>query len=468
MVHTRRPARKGEIPVALTIAGSDSGGGAGIQADLKTFAALGVHGTSAITSVTAQNTLEVRGIHDIPPELVRMQIEAVADDIGVDAAKTGMLSNTGIIEAVASCIDKYSFPLVVDPVMIAKSGARLLREDAVEALKRKLIPKALVVTPNRMEAEVLAGFSIRSIDDARRAARTISVELGCQAVVVKGGHIEGDESVDVLYYNGSYKEYRAPRISDACTHGTGCCFSAAITGFLAKGLGLEEAVRRAKEFVTTAIKYGLRIGKGHCPVNPTAWLEIPAEKHRVLENLSEALELLEKNSDVLKHFFPEVHINLVMSLPKQYAVDENSVAGVPGRITMIKGVLKAPAPPCFGASKHMARAVLTLMEYDPRMRSGMNLAYDPRLVKAAESLGLKVSFFDRKEEPPEVRSVEGATTPWGVREAVRRLGGMIPDVIIDFGCCGKEPLTFIFDENPLKVVKKAVMIARKALEGEKR
>lgn len=184
-------SRRKVMPTALTIAGSDSGGGAGIQADLKTFAVMGVHGMSAITSITAQNTREVRAIFDLPPEMVLAQIEAVVDDLGVDAAKTGMLSNSGIIGAVARAVDRYGFPLVVDPVMIAKSGAPLLREEAVETLVKELVPRATVITPNRMEAEKLTGLRISSVADAREAAMVIVEELGSEAAVVKGGHIEG-------------------------------------------------------------------------------------------------------------------------------------------------------------------------------------------------------------------------------------------------------------------------------------
>jgi len=246
-----------KIPRALTIAGSDSGGGAGIEADLKTFAALGVHGMAAITSVTAQNTLEVRLAYDLPPEVVVAQIEAVADDIGVDAAKTGMLSNSGIIEAVARTVKKYGFPLIVDPVMIAKSGAPLLRPEAMDSLIKFIIPIAYIVTPNRYEAERLTGISIKSLDDAKKAAKYIVEELGAHAAIVKGGHLDGDYSVDVLYYEGRFKEFRAPRITDGCYHGTGCAFSAAITAEIAKGKNIDEAVRIAKEFITKAINYGM-------------------------------------------------------------------------------------------------------------------------------------------------------------------------------------------------------------------
>ncbi|RLG74815.1 MAG: bifunctional hydroxymethylpyrimidine kinase/phosphomethylpyrimidine kinase, partial [Thermoprotei archaeon] len=371
-------------PRALTIAGSDSGGGAGIEADLKTFAALGVHGLVAITSVTAQNTIEVRLAYDLPPEIVVAQIEAVADDIGVDAAKTGMLSNSGIIEAVAKTVKKYGFPLVVDPVMIAKSGAPLLKPEAISTLINKLIPLATVVTPNKLEAERITGIKISTLDDAKEAAKYIVEELGAKAAVVKGGHLEGRESIDVLYYNGSFKELAGPRITGGCYHGTGCTFSAAIAAELAKGKDIVEAVKVAKEFVTTAIKYGLKdVGRGHCPVHPTAWLAIPAERWRVVEDLTRALEILEEHGELINPLIPEVQMNVVMALPKHYARSTEDVAGVLGRVVRYGKKVKAVGPPSFGASSHLARAILKAMEFDQNIRAVLNIKYSEEVVKAA-------------------------------------------------------------------------------------
>jgi hydroxymethylpyrimidine/phosphomethylpyrimidine kinase len=252
---------------ALTIAGSDSGGGAGIQADLKTFAAHGVYGTSAITAITAQNTLGVTSIVALPPEIVTAQIEAVASDIGVGAVKTGMLANRAIVRAVAAAIDALRLPfVVVDPVMVAKSGDRLLDDDAVAAMKSDLLGRAFVVTPNIPEAEVLAAMTIASPADTREAARRI-LALGPGAVIVKGGHLGGPEVIDLIYDGGAFHELRAPRIDSRHTHGTGCTFSAAITANLALGRSLRDAAERAKHYVTRAILHGLDIGHGHGPLD---------------------------------------------------------------------------------------------------------------------------------------------------------------------------------------------------------
>jgi hydroxymethylpyrimidine/phosphomethylpyrimidine kinase len=257
-------------PRVLTIAGSDSGGGAGIQADLKTIIALGGYGMSAIASVTAQNTLTVAGIHDLPPDFVALQIDLVAQDIGVDAAKTGMLSNAEIIRAVAAAIQRNAIPnLVVDPVMVAKSGDALLRADACDALINELLPLAKVVTPNLPEAEVISGTKIQSPDDVLPVARMIHA-MGPEFVLIKGGHWEEADPVDYLYDGTGLIPFPGKRIDTRNTHGTGCTFSAAIATLLARGLGVEDAVGQAKGYLLGAIRNSMALGHGHGPLNH-AW-----------------------------------------------------------------------------------------------------------------------------------------------------------------------------------------------------
>jgi hydroxymethylpyrimidine/phosphomethylpyrimidine kinase len=262
------------IPRALTIAGSDSGGGAGIQADLKTFFALGCHGMSALTALTAQNTVAVTGIHSVPPGFVIEQIDAVASDIGVDAAKTGMLASAEIADAVAKAVEANRIDrLVVDPVFISKHRDELLARDAVGALKERLFPLAEIVTPNLFEAGGLLGREVADLDDMKRAARDL-LDLGPSAVLVKGGHAETTTAIDVFYDGNTLEELSGPRYDTKDTHGTGCALSAAICARLAHGDDLLDAVRFAKDFISGAIENGLRIGKGYGPVNPGWQLDV--------------------------------------------------------------------------------------------------------------------------------------------------------------------------------------------------
>ena len=258
-----------DVRIALTIAGSDSGGGAGIQADLKTFQALGVFGTTAITAVTVQNTKGVESYEELSPETVGAQIRAVVTDIGVHAAKTGMLASAAIIEAVADALVETRVPnLVVDPVFVSKHGHPLLQEDAVEALRRLLLPLAMIVTPNLPEAAGLTGLRVETEEDMRRSGEAI-LELGARAVLMKGGHLPGPNATDLLVTAEGATPLSTRRVDTSHTHGTGCVLSAAIAARLALGDELDEAVRGGKEFVTGAIRGALEIGEGIGPVDPS-------------------------------------------------------------------------------------------------------------------------------------------------------------------------------------------------------
>jgi hydroxymethylpyrimidine/phosphomethylpyrimidine kinase len=259
------------IGKALTIAGSDSGGGAGIQADLKTFQELHVFGMSAITAVTAQNTLGVHGVYPLSVEAVVKQIEAIGTDLGANAVKTGMLFSSEIIQAVSECIIRFKWEnIVVDPVMIAKGGASLLQIEAIAALKKHLLPLAMVITPNIPEAEVLADMSIHSIDDRLEAAKRLH-QLGAKHVVMKGGHGREEELVDILYDGVEFTYFKGKRMETKNTHGTGCTFAAAVTAELAKGKSIKNAVETAKQFIQAAIEDDLELGSGHGPTNHWAY-----------------------------------------------------------------------------------------------------------------------------------------------------------------------------------------------------
>jgi hydroxymethylpyrimidine/phosphomethylpyrimidine kinase len=269
IIVSKEPGRK--VKRVLTIAGSDSGGGAGIQADLKTFQELGVYGMSAITAVTAQNTIGVQAVYPLSSEAVVQQIHAVGSDIGVDAVKTGMLFSSEIILAVAEAIQAFGWTkVVVDPVMIAKGGAALLQEAAIRALTDKLLPVTLVVTPNIPEAEKLTGLSILHKTHKEEAAKRLA-GFGAKYVIIKGGHDSGTEAVDLLFDGSHFTELASRRVETEHTHGTGCTFSAALAAGLAQGLDIEGATRQAKAFIQAAIEDGLNIGSGHGPTNHWAY-----------------------------------------------------------------------------------------------------------------------------------------------------------------------------------------------------
>ncbi len=440
----------------LTIAGSDSSGGAGIQEDLKTMMALGVYGMSAITSVTAQNTVEVRSVYDLPIDSIKAQIRAVVDDIGVDAVKTGMLHTSEIIGAVADELEKLQCPIVVDPVMISKSNTPLLLPEAKETLIKRIFPLATVVTPNAMEAEAISGVRVTTIEDGKKAAEKIQ-SMGPKSVLVKGGHIfETDKAVDILLHDGEFSLLVGERHQTKDTHGTGCSFASAIAAGLAKGKTITESVTEAKDFVNTSIKYSLRIGKGSGPLNPAAKLFNDAERYKVLENLQNAVLMLESCPEV-RDLVAEVQMNIGMALP--YATGIKDIAAIEGRIVRMSHGVKATGCPRFGASSHVARTILAVKSFEDSKRAAINLRYGEDIIKKLEEMSLTVSFYDRRQEPPEIKNREGGTTFWGAEQAVRR-AGKVPDAIYHVGDWGKEAMVTIVGESAEDVAAIAVKLAK--------
>jgi hydroxymethylpyrimidine/phosphomethylpyrimidine kinase len=432
----------------LTIAGSDSGGGAGIQADLKAITLLDGYGMSVLTALTAQNTLGVQAIHEVPARFVERQIDSVLSDIGADAIKTGMLTNKEIVEVVAKKIEQYGIEtVVVDPVMISKSGAPLLRKDAQKALIKRLIPLAWVVTPNLFEASVLTGMKVNSLEGMRKAAVQIW-ELGAKNVVVKGGHLKG-KAIDILFDGTNYAEIESPRIETKNTHGTGCTFASAIATLLARGEAVPEAVRKAKIFITMAIQSSFNLGKGTGPTNPSAYVLREMERYQVIQELKRAVEVLKEEK--VGHLIPEVSSNLGYALP--YAEGIEDVAAFPGRIVRFKDSVATLGSPEFGTSRHIANIILTVMKFDPEYCSAMNIRYSKENVAQLEEKEFLVGHFDRRLEPKKVKEVEGSSLEWGVREVLRKLK-RVPDFIYDEGDVGKEPMIRVLGKNPMEVVEK--------------
>ncbi len=436
----------------LTIAGSDSGGGAGIQADLKAIAVLGGFGTSAITALTAQNTVGVQGVHPIPVSFIKQQMDSILSDIGTDSAKTGMLATPAIVEAVADRIRHYGVsPLVVDPVMVAKSGDSLLAGDAVEALKTILLPLAFAATPNLPEAAVLCGFPVSDPESMKEAAAKIR-DLGPKYVVIKGGHLEGP-ALDILYDGKSFESYESPRLNKRNTHGTGCTFSAALAVFLAMGLNIQKAVSEAKTFITRAIDSGVDVGRGCGPADPYSHIRAKLERENVVAELKKALKTLTRFPG--GKIIPECRSNLVYAV--RNAAGYEDVAGVPGRISNIGDEIVACREPDFNATRHVARVVRAAMETSPETRSAMNIRYAPAIVEACKKAGLALASFDRSQEPRDVKEKEGGTLEWGTRQAVKS-AEIFPDCVYDEGEKGKEPMVRVLGKNPGEVVAKVVKI----------
>lgn len=432
----------------LTIAGSDSGGGAGIQADLKTITLLEGYGMSVITALTAQNTLGVQAIQEISASFVAKQMDSVLSDIGADAIKTGMLPNCEIIEVVAKKIKQYGAEIVVvDPVMVSKNGVSLIRKEAQKALIKNLIPLALMITPNLYEASLLTGFKVNSLEGMRKAAVRLW-ELGAKNVLIKGGHLKG-AAIDILFDGKNYAEISGPRIKTKNTHGTGCTLASAIATLLARGESIPEAVRKAKLFIHLAIQAGLDIGKGNGPTNPSAFLLKEMQRYPVLQELKKAIQVLKEHR--IGHLIPEVSSNLGYALP--YAEGIREVAAFPGRIIRVGETIAVLGDPEFGASQHVARIILTIMKRDPEFCSAMNIRYSKENVARLEGKGFSGGCFDRRLEPKETKETEGSSLEWGVQEVLKKKR-RIPDFIYDEGEVGKEPMIRILGKNPMDVVNK--------------
>jgi len=443
------------VPRVLTIAGSDSGGGAGIQADLKTITLLGGYGMSAVTALTAQNTLGVAGIHEIPAVFVAQQLDVVITDIGVDAAKTGMLSNSIILRTVCQKLREFRVPnLVVDPVMVSKNEARLLSPEAEDTLRKELLPLARVITPNIPEAEVLAQKKINNPKEMREAAIRIQ-KMGARNVLIKGGHLRGP-ALDVLYDGKHFYEFVGERIETPHTHGTGCTLSAAIAVELGKGQALRDAIGTAKKFISLAIRMAVPLGQGRGPVNHYGPINREIEKYPVIQKLKSAFHILRGKN--IASLLPEVQSNLGYALP--LAQDPGDVAAFPGRFVRVGQEVTKVSDPEFGASQHIAQIILTVMTHDPEMRSAMNIRYGQDILAQARRMGLRVKHFSRQDEPLPVKRKEGASLSWGVQWVLERTS-QIPDIISDRGDVGKEPMIRVLGRDPEEVAGKVLCLLRK-------
>lgn len=442
------------MKTVLSIAASDSGGGAGIQGDIKTISALGAFPVTALTALTAQNTTGVSSVYPVSADFVTEQIETVLSDIGADAVKTGMLCNKEIVQAVSGCLKKNGpKPLVVDTVMTSKSGATLLDRDAVSALTTGLFPLAEIVTPNLDEAAALCAKEIGSVVSMKEAAKILH-GFGSNHVLVKGGHLEG-RAIDIFYDGSGFTEFASERINTSHTHGTGCCLSAALATFLALGYPVIDAVATAKEFVTAAIKCSRPLGKGWGPVNPFADVLKDARGYACIKSLKTALNKLE--SAQAAWLIPEVQSNLGAALYPDAGSIEDIVA-FPGRLVRLHDKIKAVSEPEPGASRHIAKIILTAMKHDKRCRSAMNIRYSPEIIDLCRNAGFTVGEFSRKDEPADIKAIEGSTLEWGTDQVISGLK-KVPDIIFDTGDTGKEPMARVMGTDPVDVALKVIKIS---------
>ena len=459
------PTNKDDLPVALSVAGSDSIAGAGIQADIKTFIAHGVYPVTVVTVITAQNTVGVQKIYPLPPNIVESQIDSVFSDIKVKALKIGVMYTTEIAKAIYSKIKELEIPKVLDPIIRSQTGQMLIENyETLDFIKNKLLPAIDIITPNKEEAEILSGIKITNIKDAEEAAKKIA-SMGPKTVVIKGLSDDNKKSIDIVYHEGKISKLEMEKIKSIIVHGAGCTFSSAITANLARGLSTLESIKLAKEFVWKAIKHSIEVGKGLKIVNQMVRIYKESEKEEVRRELWKSyLEL--RKIESIADYIPETRTNFVYSLPEPDNINE--VAGFPGRLTVIDDELIAYYKPEFGVSSHMARAVLEANELNKKIRSAINLKFEENIVKKAKSIGFNVVGIDRDQEPQEVRDVEGESIKWIIREAYKR-AGEIPDIVYDTGTMGKEPMIRVLGQNPNEIVSKIRKIltnksAKKATE----
>ena len=407
----------------MTIAGSDSGGGAGIQADLKTFSALGVHGACVIASVTSQNTTGVQAVFDIPVEEIGKQLDSVCSDLNIVFAKTGMLSSPEIVQFVAEKAAEYNLSLIVDPVMSAEAGGELLRKDAVKMMADALLPVSYAVTPNIFEAEVLSGMKIKTKEDAKKAAVKIA-ETGVKFVIVTGGHLD---ATDIIYDSAKKEFVLLPgTFVKGGTHGTGCTFSSALVSYLARGLNFDQACKAAKSFVVTSILHSENIGNGVAPVNPGRAAVIQSERGFVIENLISALNLL-KADDVFPQLIPKSGTNIAMTLPDifkkiirpdyysseilphlQMNANNNEADGFgsfysfaaafPKRIQKSNNSFEELSIenlgfPVFGSESDLSKVIQSVQEFDETVRACINLKCTDEMIKCCEQAGFSIQSF---------------------------------------------------------------------------
>jgi hydroxymethylpyrimidine kinase/phosphomethylpyrimidine kinase len=442
------------VRAALSIAGSDSSGGAGIQADMKTMSALGIYSCTVITAITAQNTSNVDHILPLNADIIKKQIISILSDIPIHAIKIGMVYNNEIITATSDILRNLKIPIVLDPIVSAGTGAQLLQRKFLSDFKTKLIPICDVVTPNINEAEKLSGIKIKNESDIKKTALKIQKQ-GARNVVIKGGHFRNEEMIiidTILDEFGKFTVIKNPRMKIVETHGSGCNFSAAVTAFVALKFPIVKACIMANKYVHNSIVNTLKIGKGIPVNNPISTMYEESCKYKVMEELANAVDQL-INIKNFEKLIPETQSNIAYAIP--YAKKIEDVAGVNGRIVKV-GVRSVPISGIkFGASRHVASSILEYMKINQLVRSALNIKNDKKILDKCNRL-FRVTHYERELEPKTIKNKEGKSISWGVSGALSK--NPDADIIYHTGDMGKEPMIIIFGQNPQEVVDKVKKI----------
>jgi hydroxymethylpyrimidine kinase / phosphomethylpyrimidine kinase / thiamine-phosphate diphosphorylase len=440
--------RPSVLRVTLSVAGSDCGGGAGIQADIKTFSALGVFGCSVITAVTAQNTSKVIRILPLTSEIISSQFKAVMSDFKLNAVKVGMVYDAEIMKEVCRGLKNATIPIVVDPLLVSGTGFDLILKDDLENFKELIIPISYLLTPNLLEAEVLSGMKINS-EDSLLAAANILLDMGAKNVIIKGGHSLTKTITDfLLTHSRTVVTIERERLKTDKLHGTGCNFSAAVAAYLAGQTQLENACKLANAYVYTGIASPIRVGRGSAIVDPSLAVHSNSDRFLVLKDLEAAVEDIE-STESFGLLIPQTQTNIAYSVGQPVGLSD--VAAVNGRIARIGDRAKAVDRIRFGASKHVASAILSYMKKNPLMRSAINIRYDLKLLEICRR-SYSISSYDRQAEPQRRKETEGMSIEWGIRKALE--ANSRAEVIYHLGDMGKEPMIVVFDKNPVALVKK--------------
>ncbi len=439
----------------MTIAGSDSSAGAGIQADIKTFSALGIYGTTVITTLTAQNTRTISDIFVIPSKFFKNQLITTLEDIKPDVIKIGVLYSKTIINIVKNILKDYKNPIVVDPVLYSSTGVKLLDDESYDQFRREIIPLSYVITPNLKEAEFISKLVISNKHEMIEAASEI-FKLGASNIIIKGGH-DGSRDrkiMDLLFKDKSDRPEQIirERLKIAEIHGTGCNFSAAIASFLAKGYNISDSFTLSNSYVYEALKNSMKIGKGVLVANPIYHMYTNSEKFKVLTELQDSVNTLEKMTDFFR-LIPETRTNFVYSIEKPK--DFNDIAGVLGRVTNLGSNIRTPNVIQFGSSIHVSNALLAANKFNSLFRSAINIRNNVNIIKICEN-NFRCSRYSRSKEPQESKNIEGSSIRWGISEAFSQKPSA--ELVYHEGDLGKEPMVILFGYNPKDVLEKVRII----------